>query len=216
MMDLPQTDMQHVIARGVDYVDVQITRQDTECFADVTHQQLPQELSNYLNSTLYLDWHTPAVRFAALNVPCDSDKPWDVALALWRYVDKTIFIKNFEVAFDPASNVLATHQGDCTEHAVLLAALARARGLPSRVLVGLTQVPGMGGYEWEFGYHAWTEVWIDGTWVSLDAALRQAPVDVSHIALGVSAVDGSDPLRSVSTALVQMIGNLRIEVLHQE
>jgi transglutaminase-like putative cysteine protease len=174
------------------------------------------ELTPYLKSTLYLDWHNPAVRAAALNVPCDSDKTWDLALALWKYVDKTILTKNLEVAFDPASNVLATGKGDCTEHAVLLAALARARGLPSRVLVGLTQVPGTGGNEWEFGYHAWTEGWIDGTWVSLDAALRQAPVDVTHIALGLSSTDSPDPLRSVSTALVQMIGNIQIEVLNQE
>ena len=213
---LPQTDMQKILARGKDYVDLEIIRQDPADFATATAKEVPKELVRYRASTLYLDWHTPAVKAAALQVASDYDKPWDVALALWKYVDKAINIKSLGVAFDPASNVLSTGKGDCTEHAVLLAALARARGIPSRVVAGLTQVPGTGGYEWEFGYHAWTECWIDGTWVSLDAALRQAPVDVSHIALGVSAVDGSDPLAGVSAGLARIIGNLQIELLSQE
>ena len=38
---------------------------------------------------------------------------------------------------------------------VLLAALARARGIPSRAAVGLVYVGALKG----FGYHMWTEVW---------------------------------------------------------
>ncbi|NIA06047.1 MAG: hypothetical protein GWP14_00150 [Actinobacteria bacterium] len=217
MADLPQTDMQQTLARGADYVDIEVIRQDHQSYASVTAQQVPPELAKYLKSTLYLDWRTPSVTAAARQVPCDSDKPWDVALALWKYVDQAVYTKSLGVVyFDPASKVLASGKGDCTEHAVLLGALARARGLPSRIVVGLTQVPASAGRRMEFGYHAWTEVWIDGTWVSLDAALRQAPVDVGHIALGVSAADGSDPLRGVSAGLAQMIGNLQIEVLQQE
>jgi transglutaminase-like putative cysteine protease len=216
MIDLPQTDMQRVLAQGQDYLDVEVTRQDAERFAAVTDQELPQELSQYLRSSLYLDWQTASVKAAAQTVPCDSDKPWDIALGLWKYVDKTIFIKNLEVYFDPASKVLASHQGDCTEHAVLLAALARAKGLPSRLVVGLTQVRRRDGREVIFGYHAWTEVWIDGLWVSLDAALKQAPVDVSHIALGVSAANNPEPLGNVAAGMAQIIGNLEIELLRQD
>ena len=217
MINLPQTDMQRVLARGQDYLDVEVTRQDPQRFAAVTVQEPPQELSEYLKSSLYLDWQTPSVKAAARTISCDSDKPWDIALALWKYVDKTIFIKNMEVYFDPAGKVLASHQGDCTEHAVLLAALARAKGLPSRLVVGLTQIYSRDGREAIFGYHAWTEVWIDGLWVSLDAALRQAPVDVSHIALAVSAVNSSEPLGNVVAAgMAQIIGNLQIELLHQQ
>jgi len=216
MIDLPQTDMQRIVARGQDYVDLEIIRQDVQPFVALTDQQVPQDLAKYLSSTLHFDWETPAVKDAARKVLPNSDKPWDIALALWKYVDQAIHTKSMDVYFDPASKVLATGKGDCTEHAVLLAALARARGLPSRIVVGLTQVPGLVGRKAEFGYHAWNEVWINGTWLSLDAALRQAPVDVSHIALGVSVAQGSDPLRHVSAGLAQMLGNLEIEVLQQE
>lgn len=215
MIDLPQTDMQKIIARGKDYLDVEVIRQDAHKLAAVERQNVPTELNDYLRSSLYLDWRTPSVKQAAEQIVADSSRPWDQALALWKYVDRTVFVKNLEVYFDPASNVLASHQGDCTEHAVLLAALARARGLPSRLVTGLTQVPAGAGRKAIFGYHAWTEVWIAGQWVALDAALRQAPVDVSHIAMGVTALNTAQPLSGAATTLLKAVGNLEIEVLEQ-
>ena len=216
MIDIPQTDMQRVLARGKNYVDLEVTRQDTAKFAAVINQQVPQKLHKYLQSSLYLDWQTPTVKAAAQQAPCNSDKPWDVALGLLKYVDRTIFIKDLRASFDPASKVLASHRGDCTEYAVLLAALARARGLPSRLVIGLTQVRGLAQHKYVFGYHAWTEVWIDGTWVSLDATVAQAPVDVSHIALGVSDANTSEPGRDFNDKMLRILGNLDIEVLGQE
>jgi len=217
--DLPQTDMQRVLARGQDYIDVQITRQKPEQLLGPAAQQEPQvppELQEYLQSSLYLDWQNPAVKAAAEKVHAASQWPWALALALWEYVDRTIFVKNLEVYFDPASKVLASHQGDCTEHAVLLAALARARGLPSRVVTGLAQVNNFSGHKAVFAYHAWTEVWVNGEWISLDAALHQAPADVSHIALSVSTLNSSEPAAELAFGILPVIGNLEIEVLQQD
>ena len=214
LIEIPQTDMQRVLAKGKDYLDVEVTRQSKEKLAGAKARPIPQEFKTYLRSSPYLDWKAPSVTAAAKQVAGDSAKPWELAQALWKYVDQTIFIKNLEVYFAPASKVLASHQGDCTEHAVLLAALARARGLPSRVLTGLTQVRRDGRDI--FGYHAWTEVWIDGKWISLDAALQQAPVDVSHIALAVSAVNDADPMADVAGGLIRVLGNLQIQLLQQD
>ena len=213
---LPQTDMQQVLAKGPNYLDVQITRQATKAFANQPPQQVPEELKEYLRPSLYLDWQNPVLKAAAKGIPVDSENPWDLALALWKYADETISTKELGVYFDPASKVLANRRGDCTEHAVLLAALARARGLPSRIVTGLVQVSGLVGHQTVFGYHAWTEVWINGQWIALDAALAQAPADVSHIALGVSAQNASDPAVATTVGLFQVIGNLEIEVLQQE
>ena len=216
MFDLPETDMQRIVGKGKDYVDVEVNREDTTKLEEVRAKEAPRELALYLEDSLYLDWKTPSVKAAAEQIKSASDKPWDIALALYKYVDATIYIKTFEVSFDPASNVLASHRGDCTEHAVLLGALARARGLPSRIVTGLVQVTGLAGHQTAFGYHAWTEVRINGRWIALDAALHQAPADVSHIALGVSALNGSDPAADTSAGLLQVIGKLEIEVLRQE
>ncbi|MBU6282385.1 transglutaminase-like domain-containing protein, partial [bacterium] len=66
--------------------------------------------------------------------------------------------------------------GDCNEHAVLLAALGRAAGIPSRVAAGAMYADGA------FLYHAWTEFWL-GSWVSADAVFRQMPTDATHVKL---------------------------------
>ena len=55
----------------------------------------------------------------------DEKDPWRVALKLEDYVRRFIDKKDFSQAFATAAEVAVTHEGDCTEHSVLLAALAR-------------------------------------------------------------------------------------------
>jgi len=86
---------------------------------------------------------------------------------LARVVDEEISTKTRARGFDMASTVARRHEGDCTEHAVLLAALARARGLPARVVMGVAIV--VGSEEVAAYGHAWTEIH-DGTkWHRADA-----------------------------------------------
>ncbi len=99
-----------------------------------------------------------------------------------------------------ALQVLDMKEGDCNEHAVLLAALARAAGLPARVVAGVVYVDG------KFLYHAWNEVWLGSGWVSVDAALDQMPVDATHIKL----VEGGP---ETHMALLPVMGRLKIEVV---
>lgn len=63
-----------------------------------------------------------------------------------------------------ASQTLKDRQGNCRDYAFLVAALARAAGLPARVVYGQA-----GNQEsWSTQLHAWNEVYTDGCWVSLD------------------------------------------------
>ena len=98
-----------------------------------------------------------------------------------------------------ALEVLATKQGDCNEHAVLLTALCRAAGVPCRVAAGLVHLNG------SFFYHAWCEVFL-GRWLSVDPTMDQVPADVSHIKF----VDG-DLENQIS--ILRLIGKLEIDVL---
>lgn len=80
-----------------------------------------------------------------------------------------------------ASEAIRSHKGDCSEYAVLLAALGRAKGIPTRVVFGLVYVDHYGQQQHVFVPHAWVHAWIDGRWRSYDAALGH--FDTSHIAL---------------------------------
>jgi hypothetical protein len=88
----------------------------------------------------------------------------------------------------PASTVLKSLKGDCTEHAVLLAALLRAEKIPSRVAVGFLYVPRASA----FAPHMWVEAFVDGSWVPLDSTIptesESVPrIRVSHSSLAADA-----------------------------
>src|SRR5262245_5817487 len=99
-----------------------------------------------------------------------------------------------------AREVLRTRRGDCNEHAVLLAALARAAGVPARVVAGLVDT-GDGFLAW----HAWNELWL-GEWVSADAVFEQLPADATHVKL----VEGG-PERHLE--LGELVGKLDFAVM---
>ena len=110
------------------------------------------------------------------------------------------------LGYGSAAEALRTRSGDCTEYAVLLAALARARGIPSRVAYGLVYADRFSGKKDVFSPHAWVQVWTGSRWQSYDAGIGE--FDATHLALSLG--DG-DP-RDAQTALVGP-ADLRIEKL---
>ncbi|WP_260583595.1 transglutaminase-like domain-containing protein [Sphingopyxis sp. PET50] len=74
--------------------------------------------------------------------------------------------------------------GDCTEDALVLAALGRAAGIPVRVVHGLVFSPGRyHGASNAFMPHSWVIAFADGHWKSYDISLNG--FDATHIALSL-------------------------------
>ena len=108
-----------------------------------------------------------------------ADAPARIARLL-EWIDANI-AKEAVDAFT-AADVLRERRAECQGHAYLFAALARAVGLPTRVVNGLVYAPEHGG----FLYHAWNEVWIAGEgWRPVDPTFAQARADATHLALAV-------------------------------
>lgn len=149
-----------------------------------------------------------------------EDSPAD-AERLRRFVHHYIHEKNLSVGFATASEVARTAEGDCTEHAVLLAALLRGAGIPSRTATGLIYVDEFLGREGVFGYHMWSQAWLDpdgagpapGRWVDLDATLPDAaPFDAAHITLATTALADEDTANDM-VRLMPVIGRVSIRVM---
>jgi hypothetical protein len=98
-----------------------------------------------------------------------------------------------------ALSTLENRMGDCNEHAMLLAAMARSAGIPARVEAGLVYLNG------KFYYHAWNLLFL-GRWVTADALFGQLPADVTHLRLVTGSVQQQLDLAAV-------IGNITIEFL---
>jgi transglutaminase-like putative cysteine protease len=134
------------------------------------------------------------------------------AEALRRFVRRHIKAKDLSVGMATASEVARTRTGDCTEHAVLLAAMLRSAGIPARAASGLMYVDQFIGQRGVFGYHMWTQAWLDGRWVDLDAMLDDVAFDATHITLSVSDLDETGMTNDL-VQMVPIIGNLQIDVL---
>ena len=103
-----------------------------------------------------------------------------------KFVANYIDEKNFSVGYATAVEVAASKSGDCSEHAVLTAALCQAIGIPARVAVGVVYVDAFGGLSGGvFGGHAWTQAYVGGKWIGLDATGAPRGFGPGHITLSV-------------------------------
>ena len=135
------------------------------------------------------------------------------AEALRRFVGRFIKRKDLDTGFASASEVAVRKTGDCSEHGVLLAALLRVGKIPSRVATGLMYVDEFVGEAAVFGYHMWTQAYVDGRWIDLDAVLgRRLRTDATHIVLSTSALADDESMVEGFSALMEVMGNLEIEV----
>jgi hypothetical protein len=105
------------------------------------------------------------------------------------------------VSIPSAIDVLKTKEGDCNEHTVLFAALARSAGIPTKVNVGLAHTDG------RFYYHAWPVVYV-GEWVDMDPTFGQDIADAAHIKL----LEG-DINRQLD--IVRILSKIKLEVIEQ-
>lgn len=107
-----------------------------------------------------------------------------------EYIEKW----SLTVGYASAAEVVERREGDCSEFAVLTAALCRAVGIPAQVVVGVSYTNNFEGRS-GFGGHAWTQAYLgtdaQGVWVGLDAAYKRGGGgwNAGHIALAV----GSEP-----------------------
>lgn len=132
---------------------------------------------------------------------------WAKAVALEQFAHEYIEIKDFSQSFATAAEVAREPAGDCTEHAVFLAALCRAAGLPARVAVGLVYVPAAQA----FGYHMWTEVFIEDQWIGLDATLGLGGIGAAHLKLAHHSLADASAFTGF-VPVMQVIGRLEIEI----
>lgn len=154
----------------------------------------------------------------------DKDAPDHVVASKLRaYVHEYIDEKDLSVGLAKADEVARTAQGDCTEHGVLLAALLRAKGIPSRTVTGVIYVDHFLGQEGVFGYHMWTQAWLTdaedggagGRWVDLDAVLDGHDFDAAHIALTVSSMQDGQMINDM-IEMLPTFGRLNIQVIQAE
>jgi hypothetical protein len=166
----------------------------------------------YLESSPFINWDTKSVKELAHKVIGDESDSWKKAMRLEKWVHANMHVDQ-TTPMAPASQVARELAGDCRNHALLLTALCRAEGVPARVAVGLLYAEK--ARQPQLGFHMWTEVYVDGQWLGLDAIVGKGGVAASHIKIADHSwrdVQSDIPLLPVR----RILGKTAVEVLSVE
>ena len=152
----------------------------------------------FLQPSAFIQSDHQTIRALAGKIVANKNTSLAKVRALVDWVHRNIE-KRPVLSLPDALSTLENRVGDCNEHAVLFAALARAAGIPCRLEAGLVYMKG------RFYYHAWNLVYL-GSWLTVDALFGQLPADVSHIRL----VTGS-PRQQLD--IMGLIGKLQLRII---
>ena len=160
----------------------------------------PKESSldpKYLEDSAEVQSRHPMIRALARELAGETQNVWQVALDINRWVH--INLEKELVDTVTALDALHERRGECQSHTYLFTALARAAGIPTRIVNGLV-------YSKEYAgvlYHAWPEVYV-GEWRALDPTFGQSVVDATHIKLTEGTKDGP-------FGLMEFVGKVEID-----
>ncbi len=162
------------------------------------------ELTAFLKATPLIQSDHPKIRQKVTEIIAPGDPDQVKADKLVAWVNGNLE-KRPVLSVPNALETLENKVGDCNEHAALLAAFARAAGIPADVEAGVVYLRG------RFFYHAWNVLYLRdrGGWVTADAVLGQMPADVTHIRFVRGEAD-----RQLD--LVGLIGRLKLDILEMQ
>ena len=160
-------------------------------------EKILPEGKTYLEPTPFIQSDHPEIKAKVREIVSSEDSEVIKAQKLVKWVNQNIQ-KRPVLSVPNALETLQNRVGDCNEHAVLLAALAQAAGIPAQVEAGLVYQNG------RFYYHAWNVLYL-GSWITADSVMGQLPADVTHIRF----VRGTE--RQID--LMGIIGKVRLEII---
>jgi transglutaminase-like putative cysteine protease len=173
----------------------------------------PEPAAEFLSSSYYITSDDATVKDLARKAVGTETDAWRKAVRIESWVKQHMRVDN-AAPLAPASQTARDLRGDCRHYAFLTTALSRAEGLPARTAVGLIYVEKQ-GQKPSLGFHMWTEVCIQRTWLGLDATLGRGGVSATHIKVADSSWHDTrslTPLLPVS----RILGKVSIEVIKTE
>ena len=179
----------------------------------ITREVLPNDLTppdqgdidtlsaQYLQASVFIQSDHPRIVNKVADIIDPSDTPWAKARKLTTWIRQHIDRRPV-LSLPDALATFENRMGDCNEHAMLLAAMARAAGIPARLEAGLVYLNG------RFYYHAWNALYLGG-WITVDSLFDQMPADVTHIRLTSGA-------HKLPLNIMAVIGRINIQVLNHD
>lgn len=186
----------------------------------ITARRAPERLDKeeaagpeFLKSNYFINSADAGVRKLAEQAVGSETDPWEKAKKIERYVREFMQPADYTEAMAPADHVAKTRTGDCTEYSMLAAAMCRAVKVPSRTAIGLVYVDGLLGKPAGLAFHMWTEVYVNGQWLGLDATLGRGSIGPGHIKITDHSWDGVISFTPLLPVKGFIMANPKMEVL---
>jgi hypothetical protein len=142
------------------------------------------------------------IKALAAQIIGDETNPVTMARKLydWTLANIDYWVKDPErlkaSAVGSTAYCLRTKTGNCTDFHALYTSLARAAGLPSRIVYGSLLKPTLNGMDVDASYHCWVQVYAPNIeWLTLDVAVADI------YASGVEVNDKNTKLMELTTAV---------------
>ncbi|HNX26877.1 MAG TPA: transglutaminase domain-containing protein, partial [Phycisphaerae bacterium] len=145
-LKFPQIANQTVKKKGKLY-EVTVTAVEMSASAEIPYKGQNRAAIKALKPSEYVQSDSPEIRKLADQAVGDAKNAATAAVRIRNFVRGYITHKDLSVGFASAMEVARSRTGDCTEHAVLTAALCRAAGIPARVVFGIVYVHGWLNYK---------------------------------------------------------------------
>ncbi|MHC4117621.1 MAG: transglutaminase-like domain-containing protein [Planctomycetota bacterium] len=124
----------------------------------------------------------------------ETDDAAEAARRIEAFVAEYIENRGLSVGYASAAEVAASKQGDCSEFAVLAAAMCRSVGIPTQVVVGVAYVSDIAGRQ-GFRAHVWMRAYMGDKWIGFDPAFKAIGLGgygAGHIALAIGDGEPGD------------------------
>ncbi len=127
---------------------------------------------------------------------------------LTAFVHDHVKTHDLDRTYSPAVTTLKAQKGDCTEKSVLLSALLKTEGIPTRLVEGVVISGDL------IGYHEWVEAFVDGEgFFPADPTFGEFPATVERLKLVQATSDPEDILSFGLSASRIMRPGVKIEVV---
>jgi len=157
------------------------------------------KLDEFLADGPYIQPSDPQIKSAASQIVGDEKNACKAASLIREWLDVNMQTRGDIGIVRTSTDILRARSGVCRDYATLYAALARAAGIPTKVVAGMIY------FKDGFYYHAWAESFV-GEWIPVDGTLSTDFVDATHIKL----TEG-DALAMFKA--VKAVGTLKAEIL---
>jgi hypothetical protein len=203
---IPDNEYQ-IVKKDGDHYDVWIKDVPLEIPASPKLPVGNNKLQKYLIPSSYVQSDDPAIAAKAKEIVRKAQDDLEEIKKLSEWVYRNIGSQKIKTMNQSAKETLETKVGDCTEHAALFCAFARAIGVPTRIVQGLMFTGEA------FGFHQWNEVYLN-QWIPVDTTCNRIGIPALYLKTGEYAARQEEiPSPETESLMLKMIGRTSIKIL---